>query len=296
MSQASPPNRGSGRMEVGVCSWSLDVPAEPAALAAECRALGVRSVQLALRHLTELPADQRAAAIAVLRARGVRFSAGMFGFAGEDYSTFATIRRTGGYVPEDQFPKRLQHSLDSAQVAHDLGLTLLSTHAGFIPPPADTAAFNGLVGRLRQVLAGLAPLGITLLFETGQETADTLAAFLTAVDRPNAGVNFDPANMLLYGKGDPLKAVLRLAPWIRHVHAKDALITRPVPTDPDTWCGHEVPVGKGDVRFPELITLLKRSGFTGTLAIEREGGAQRRQDIIQTITALRSWIDESEER
>ena len=283
-------SQASKTMEIGVCSWSLDVPPEAATLAAECQALRIRSVHLALGHLIEMPADQRAVAVAALRSCGVRFSAGMFGFIGEDYTNLATIRLTGGFVPEAQFPQRMAHSLAAAQVAHDLGLTLLSTHAGFIPPPSDAAAFNSLVGRMRQVLAGMAALGITLLFESGQETAETLAAFLTAVDRRNVGVNFDPANMLLYGKGDPLKAVLRLAPWIKHMHAKDALCTRPAPTEPDTWCGHEVPVGKGDVHFPELITLLKRSGFTGTLAIERECGDSRRQDIINTITALRGWI------
>jgi len=116
---------------------------------------------------------------------------------------------------------------------------------------------------------------IELGFETGQETADTLAAFLTKLNRPNVGVNFDPANMILYDKGDPTAALRVLGPWLKQCHVKDANRTQA----PGTW-GEEVPVGTGQVDWPAFFHTLNELGFAGNLCIEREAGAQRVADII----------------
>jgi sugar phosphate isomerase/epimerase len=110
--------------------------------------------------------------------------------------------------------------------------------------------------------------------ETGQETADGLAALLGVLDRPNVVVNFDPANMLLYGKGDPIQAVRVLAPWIGQVHVKDANQT----TTPGTW-GEEVAAGTGEVDWPAFFATLAQIDFTGDIVIEREAGDQRVADI-----------------
>ena len=111
-----------------------------------------------------------------------------------------------------------------------MGLKLLSTHAGFIPHEADDpAGFAKLVGRIGKLADELGRLGLTLLFETGQETAADLVAFMTALGRGNVGANFDPANLLLYGKGDPVAAVHTLGSRIKHVHAKDTRLLVPPP-------------------------------------------------------------------
>jgi len=115
---------------------------------------------------------------------------------------------------------------------------------------------------------------IQLGLETGQETADALREFLLALNRDNVGVNFDPANMILYDKGDPISAVRTLGPWIRQVHIKDAQRTH----TPGTW-GDEVPAGTGQVDWPAFLAALREVSFTGDLCIEREAGVQRVTDI-----------------
>ena len=111
--------------------------------------------------------------------------------------------------------------------------------------------------------------GITLAFETGQETADLLRLTLDELKSPNLKVNFDPANMLLYDMGDPIRAVEILGPDIRSVHVKDA--SRP--TVSGQW-GEEVPLGQGEVNIREFVQALKKNGYTGPLVIEREVGDQ----------------------
>jgi len=116
--------------------------------------------------------------------------------------------------------------------------------------------------------------GSSIALETGQETAAAMAAFLKRVGRRNVGVNFDPANMILYDQGDPVEAVKALGPWIRQCHVKDAVRTR----TPGTW-GEEVPVGTGQVNWKAFFAALDAARFTGNLAIEREAGTQRVADI-----------------
>ncbi|MGD0044716.1 MAG: TIM barrel protein, partial [Isosphaeraceae bacterium] len=115
-------------------------------------------------------------------------------------------------------------------------------------------------------------LGLGL--ETGQETAAVLLGLLEKLDRPNVGVNFDPANMLLYDKGNPIEALRLLGPWVRQVHIKDALRTRV----PGTW-GQEVPAGTGEVDWRAFFATLEAIGFQGDCVIEREAGDQRVKDI-----------------
>ena len=117
--------------------------------------------------------------------------------------------------------------------------------------------------------------------ETGQETAEDLRHFLDVVEHPALGVNFDPANMILYGKGDPIEAVKTLAPWIKHVHIKDATASNA----PGEW-GEEVPWGDGEVEGGKFIQTLDEIGFSGTLAIEREAGDARAHDIKLAVKRL----------
>ena len=122
---------------------------------------------------------------------------------------------------------------------------------------------------------------MVLLMETGQETAQDLRNCLEDLDHPALGVNFDPANMILYGKGDPIEAVKTLAPWIRHVHIKDATASNTV----GEW-GTEVPWGDGEVEGKKFVQTLDEIGFSGTLAIEREAGDSRSHDIKLAVKRL----------
>jgi sugar phosphate isomerase/epimerase len=159
-------------------------------------------------------------------------------------------------------------------------------HAGFIPEPKqpDRKAFLDTLAKLSQLAK---EMGITVAFETGQETADLLRLTLDELKCPNLKVNFDPANMLLYDKGDPIRAVEILGPDIRSVHVKDANRTKV----PGQW-GEEVPLGQGQVNIKKFVQTLKKVGYRGALCIEREVGdqADRIRDIAHGIRYLQEIV------
>jgi sugar phosphate isomerase/epimerase len=119
--------------------------------------------------------------------------------------------------------------------------------------------------------------------ETGQETADDLAAFMRQMNHAALGVNFDPANMILYDKGDPIDAVKKLAPWIKHIHIKDA-----VKAGVKGEWGKEVPWGQGEVGPQRFMDALDAISYNGAVAIEREAGESRIEDIKSAIEILTS--------
>ncbi len=255
-----------------MCSWSLQPP-DLQALVARLRGTGLGRVQLALDPLRESPALWRDTARA-LHSANLALVSGMFGCVGEDYSTLSSIRVTGGIAPDATWAQNLQNIRATVKLAVELGLKLVTFHAGFLPDAEADPAYAKMLDRLTVVAGIFAKERIALALETGQEHAPALAALLEKLDHPNLGVNFDPANMILYGKGDPIVAVRVLGPWIRQVHIKDAKRT-PVP---GTW-GEEVVVGTGDVDWPNFFATLKQIHYTGNLVIEREAGAQRVADI-----------------
>jgi sugar phosphate isomerase/epimerase len=257
---------------LAVCSWSLQA-ATPQELAQRLQATGISRVQLALDPLREHPAvwgDSQA----VLKQAGITIVSGMFGCVGEDYSTLDTIRQTGGIAPDDTWEQNLENIRATVGIATALGLKLVTFHAGFVPHNPADPGFAKMVGRLAAVAETFAAADMEVGLETGQETAAGLAALLEALNHPKVVVNFDPANMLLYAKGDPLEAVRVLARWIRQVHVKDANQT----AVPGTW-GEEVTVGTGQVDWQAFFTTLADVGFTGDIVIEREAGDQRIADI-----------------
>lgn len=257
---------------LAICSWSLQ-PRDPEDLGAKMQAAGIRRVQLALDPLREKPGIWGNSG-RVLGQAGITIISGMFGCVGEDYSTLESIRATGGIVPDATWEQNLKNIQATVPIAADLGLKLVTFHAGFVPHDPADAGYEKMRQRLRMVGEVFAAHKIEVALETGQETARALAGLLAALNHPSVGVNFDPANMLLYDKGDPIEAVRLLGSWIRQVHVKDATRTRV----PGSW-GHEVPVGTGEVDWPAFFGALQELNFTGNLVIEREAGGSRIEDI-----------------
>lgn len=257
---------------LAVCSWSLQ-PTNPKELVTKLEATGIRRVQLALDPLRQAP-ETWGTAPELFRERQVTIASGMFGCVGEDYTTLETIRLTGGIAPDATWDQNLKNIRETAVLARKLGLKLITFHAGFLPHEETDPNFAKMLGRLSQVADIFAAGGIILGLETGQETAPVLAQLLTKLGRQNVGVNFDPANMILYGKGNPIEALRLLGPWIRQVHIKDAIRTQ----KPGTW-GEEVPAGTGEVDWKVFFATLKQLGFSGDCVIEREAGSQRVEDI-----------------
>jgi len=257
---------------LAVCSWSLQ-PEGPEQLVASLQAIGLNRVQLALDPFHTTPEAWRLTT-EMFALNGIEIVSGMFGTIGEDYTTLETIKQTGGLVPDEHWEQNWKNIQTVASIARRYRLKLVTFHAGFLPHEESDPNFRKLMDRVAQVADLFATAGIDLGFETGQETADTLATFLTKLNRPNVGVNFDPANMILYGKGDPIAALRTLGPWLKQCHIKDARRTRV----PGTW-GEEVTVGTGEVDWPAFLRTLDALGFRGNLCIEREAGEQRVADI-----------------
>ena len=285
--------------KISVCSWSYRLSA--ARVAEEMAKLGVSYVHLALNPFVDPsavvpgtagetenvagtggidPIERQRADIEALLASGAwKISSTLFNSRYDDYSTLESIRRTGGLVPDEHWEENRALVAKVAKLAGEWKSPSVMLHAGFIDH-ADKAAFRKLTDRLSYVRDICADAGTELTLETGQETADELADMLTNL--PGVYVNFDPANMVLYGKGDPVQAVRILAPWIRHIHVKDANYAK----TPGEW-GEEVPWTKGQVNADAFIAALDEVGFDGCLAVERESGDDRVGEIAAAVEDLK---------
>lgn len=268
--------------EPAVCSWSLQ-PQCAQTLVERMRAAGISRVQLALDPIRagEWPAAQTTA---VLADAAVEIVSGMMAMRGEDYSTLASIRATGGVRLDAHWAENLSAAHANAALAQRLGLRLVTLHAGFLPHDRGDPLRSVMLERLRAIVDAFAMHGVAIALETGQETAETLLDVLDALGRPTVGVNFDPANMILYGMGDPIDALRRLLPWVRQVHVKDACAA----TTPGEW-GTEMPVGEGEVDWSRLFAVLRAGGFDADLVIEREGGQRRVADVATAAQLIRRF-------
>jgi sugar phosphate isomerase/epimerase len=266
---------------LAVCSWSLQ-PASADDFFTKLAATGLTRTQIALDPIRENVKGAWTDFGGLCAKRGVRCVSGMIGTVGEDYTTLESIRRTGGVVPDATWPETWRNIQADADLAQRMGLPLVTFHAGFLPHEESDPSFAKLIARLRQVADLFAEKKMAIGLETGQETADAMAAFLKKLDRQNVGVNFDPANMILYDKGDPVAALRTLGPWVRQCHLKDAVRTK----TPGTW-GEEVRLGTGQVDWKGFFRALDTAGFKGNLNIEREAGTQRVADIL----AAREYVE-----
>lgn len=211
-----------------------------------------------------------------LDGAGIRVISGMMAMAGEDYSTLESIRKTGGVRPDGTWDDNAAAARANARLARRLGIGLVTFHAGFIPERAG-AARREMLRRLRTLADIFDDCGVRVGLETGQERAETLIEVLEeleAMGGAQVGVNFDPANMILYGMGDPVQALEALAPRVVQVHIKDAVATR----KSGTW-GKEVPAGDGDVDWSGFFRVFKVQGLNCDCVIEREAGEKRAADI-----------------
>jgi sugar phosphate isomerase/epimerase len=214
---------------------------------------------------------------------GITLLSGMMAMDGEDYSTLASIRATGGIVPDATWPANLAAAGDNARIASELGLGLVTFHAGFVPESA-TNARAVVVDRVRSIAGVFAAHGIRVALETGQESAGTMLAFLDTLD--DVSVNFDPANMILYGMGDPVQALKRLAPHVAQVHVKDAVAS----AEPGRW-GTELPVGAGDIDWASFFAAVRTLPQSPALVVEREAGGDRIADVQTALRLIHSYVD-----
>lgn len=262
----TPPRR------IGVCSWSLQ-PASPAELVVRLAEVGVSACQLALDPLRTgaFPLGETTARLA---DAGVAVPSGMIAAVGEDYSTLESIRRTGGLRPDQHWRENRTNAARCFDLAAELEIPLVSFHAGFLPHDPGDPERSKLLHRLDDIADLALERGVRPALETGQETAGTMLGVLAELDREDVGVNFDPANMILYGMGDPIDALERLAARVLQVHVKDARRAQ----RPGEW-GREVPVGSGEVEWAAFFRILREREIAGDLMLEREAGDDRVRDL-----------------
>ena len=193
---------------------------------------------------------------------------------------------TIGLVPRQYREARITRIKQVSDFAKKAGIPAVQAHCGFLPENPNEPLYTEAVNAIRTVAEYCKQNGQTFRCETGQETPITLVRAIKDVGLDNVGVNFDAANLVLYGKANPVDAVELLGPYIMGVHAKDGLY----PTNPKQL-GREVAIGEGKVNFPVLVGLLKKAGYQNPLTIEREiQGARQTQDILAAKAYLEKLI------
>jgi len=228
--------------------------------------LGVPTVHLHAPAKATRTSENAEKFLARLKELGITISVVFGGFEGESYADIPTVKKTIGLVPPETRAERAQEMKAIADFAQLLGVDAVALHLGFVPHDRQEPLRVEVVEVTRDICDHCRANGQRLHLETGQETADTLLEFLEDVDRENLFVNFDPANMILYGCGEPIEALRKVGKHVRSVHCKDATWSdRPG----ETW-GAEVPLGEGDVGFENFLSTLKDLGYDGPLTIERE--------------------------
>ncbi len=217
---------------------------------------------------------------------GVEITAFWCGWVGPRIWNFVDGPETLGLVPPAYRLARMQNLMDGADFARKLDVTDVVSHMGFIPESPSDPNYAGFVSAIRAVAAHLQGNGQNLLFETGQETPVAMLRCFEDVGGGNLFVNLDPANLILYGKANPVDALDVFGRYVRGVHAKDGLY----PVN-GRELGQEVRIGAGKVDFARLIARLREVGFDGSLTIEREiEGEEQIRDIMDAKTYLNRLI------
>lgn len=213
---------------------------------------------------------------------GIAITVVFVGFEDDDYTTPEIVVQTVGLVPRDRRAHRLAETLDISDFARELGVDAIGMHLGFVPPDPRDPDFAAVVEVTRQVCDRCAANGQRFHLETGQETAAELLSFIQAVERDNLAVNFDPANMILYGAGEPLEALDTVGSYIKSVHCKDASKVR---KEGQPWY-EDAPLGTGDVGIEDFLRKLHSLGYEGPLTIEREYAPDQAGDIKAALNLL----------
>ena len=250
------------------------------------RDLGVPTIQL---HAPHQATRTQAAADAFLKKiadYGITLTCVFGGFEGESYADIPTVARTVGLVPPETRAARTKELKEISDFAKLLGCGAVGLHIGFVPHDRSLPLYKEVVAVAQDVCDHCAKHGQTLHLETGQETADDLLAFIQDVKRPNLFINFDPANMILYGTGEPIAALKKVGRYVKSIHCKDG---KWAPNLGKEW-GQEVPLGDGDVGMENYLRTLKEIGYDGPLTIEREipqEPERQKSEIGRAINLLR---------
>lgn len=266
--------RSVKEQELGLMFWTTGNPEQDIA---RVSGFGLSAGQLGFPG--ELPLDNIGERWASALSKNSEFAltTAVCSYVGEDYADVETVRQSVGLVPRNTRAERVQRTKEVADIAGSLGIGSVACHIGFVPEDRRSAEYAELCSMVRDICDHLSPRGQNFTLETGQEPAGALMAFIDDVGRANLKINFDPANLILYGMGDPVDALRAVASRVVSVHCKDGVR----PKGPGAL-GAEQPLGSGEVDFPVFLEALKQVGYKGILSIEREEpDIQRREEDIR---------------
>lgn len=271
---------GKSGMRLGLI---IGVEKDPDAAVAKVHSLGLPTCQASL---SDFSAEMVTRLKNALEKYEVEATAINTHGPGPDVYDFYQGPLTIGLVPREYRQQRIDHLKRASDFARQVGVPALHSHFGFIPENPNDPAYSEAVEACREVVSHLKDNNQMVLYETGQETPITLLRLIKDVGLDNQGVNLDTANLILYGKGNPVDALDVIGHYVRGLHAKDGLF----PTDP-RQLGNEVPIGEGKVDFPRLFKRLKELNYTGPVTIEREiSGPKQMEDIKKEKAYLEKLI------
>lgn len=250
-------------MEVGLMFWGDH---EPLKMIRAVKSLGLRCGHLGFTGAVDLnglaPVYTKALADEDFTVTAV-FAA----YDGESYADIPTVQATVGFIPPATREAREKRTYEVIDMTAAIGVPIFACHIGFVPHDTSDPVYAPVRDMVRRICDYCATKGVTFALETGQEPAETLLAFLEDVDRPNLKLNFDPANLILYGTSEPIAALKLVGKHVVSVHCKDG--NWPDKSKPESL-GTEMPLGEGSVGMGNFINTLKEIGYTGALTIERE--------------------------
>ncbi len=262
-------NAGKKPLRLGLI---IGIGNNPDAALAKVNSLGIPTAQIYAEEFTEELVPKLRAALDKYQIEATSL---VVGGPGREVWDFYEGPLTIGLVPRGTREARAEQIRRASAFAKECGIAAVQTHCGFLPEDPNDPVYKETVAVLRELAAFCKANGQNFRYETGQETPITLVRTIQDVGVDNQGVNFDLANLILYGKANPVDAIEILAPYIQGIHAKDGLW----PTNPKEL-GKEVPIGKGKVDFPRIVTRLKELKYQGAVTIEREiSGPQQMEDV-----------------
>jgi L-ribulose-5-phosphate 3-epimerase len=273
-------NEGKQPLRLGLI---IGIGKDPDAALAKVHELGLPTCQVYIEQFEDGLAERLTKALEKYRTEATSV---VVGGPGKEVWDFYEGPVTIGLVPRETRAARIAHIKKASEFAKGCGVAAVQTHCGFIPENPNDPLYKETVTAMREVAEYCRRNGQNFRYETGQETPITLVRAIRDAGLDNQGVNFDLANLILYGKANPVDAIEILAPYVQGIHAKDGLW----PTNPKDL-GEEVAIGKGKVDFPRIIARLKELKYPGAVTIEREiSGPQQMEDVHSAKEYLQKLI------
>lgn len=268
-------------LEIGVMFWAGRDSL------AEAQSAGVHCGQLGVPGRLPLSANFAGEWKSTLERENFPLATVFAAYEGEDYADIPTVKRTVGFIPRETRAEREIRTCAVSDFAAAIGVRSIACHVGFVPEDRRDADYLAVRDIVRRVCDHAAANGQTFALETGQEPPRVLLRFMEDAGRENLKINFDPANLILYGSSDPIEALEALGAQVVSVHCKDGDWP---PKERPGALGTERPLGQGSVGIPRFVAALKHIGYRGILSVEREASdpAGRWRDIHAAVELLSS--------